>query len=237
MTHAALPVLIVQNDPYEGAGLLSTLMAKRGINQHVVQGFHAPYAELSPRRFGALVVLGGAQSAYETQTYPFLEREMDLCRAFVDANKPIAGFCLGAQLLAVALGGEVVAGTEKEIGWYDLNLREDANNDALLKDHPRTLLSYHFHGDVIRHVPGSAVLAASALTECQLFRHGTNAYGFQYHAEVNRALLDEMCRNNVDYLAENGIDAEELIGVSRTHLPEFERHCRTVLEHWLDLSS
>lgn len=231
------PILIIQNEPNEGSGLLTTLMAKRNIGRHIVNGLEAQYSELSPDDFRALIVLGGAQSVYETQKYPFLESEKALCRAFVEAEKPIAGFCLGAQLLAVALGGEVAASEQKEIGWHDLMLHDDAKNDALVANHPKTLLSFHFHGDVIRHVPNSTILASSALTKWQLFRHGTNAYGFQYHAELNRSLLDEMCRNNVEYLLEQGMDAEELIDASQSHLDEFERHCSIAIERWLDLSS
>lgn len=232
-----LPVLIVQNDPLEGAGLLASLMAKRGLSQLIVQGFNAPYADLTPEHFGALIVLGGAQSAYETETYPYLEGEMALVNSFIKADKPVAGFCLGAQILAAALGGEVCPGARKEIGWFDLTLRDEAADDALLKTHPRTLLSYHFHGDVIRDVPNSIVLASSAMTPWQAFRHGQKAYGFQYHAEVNRSLLADMCRNNESYLAANGIDAEALIVASQPHLPGFEHHCSGVLERWLNLFS
>ncbi|SFV26752.1 type 1 glutamine amidotransferase [Hyphomicrobium facile] len=232
-----LPVLIVQNDPLEGAGSLATLMAKRGLSQFIVQGFDAPYAELTPERFSALIILGGAQSAYETETYPYLEREMDLVNSFIKTDMPVAGFCLGAQILAAALGGDVGPGAQKEIGWYDLTLCDEAADDALLKGHPKTLLSYHFHGDVIRNVPNSIVLASSAMTPWQAFRHGQKTYGFQYHAEVNRSLLADMCRNNESYLASNGIDADTLIVASQPHLPDFEHHCAGVLERWLDLFS
>lgn len=231
------PVLILQNDPKEGAGLLATLMATRGLDQYVAQGSTAQYSDLDADRFSALVILGGPQSAYETQKYPFLQGEMDLCRAFVEADKPIAGFCLGAQILAVALGGEVVAGKQKEIGWYDLMLSDETSSDALMRDHPRTLLSYHFHGDVIRDVPGSTILASSEMTEYQLFRYGTAAYGFQYHAEVDSPLLAGMCQNNREYLAANGIDAQKLVDESRLNLPPFEQQCATVLGRWLDLFS
>jgi len=232
-----LPVLIIQNDPQEGAGLLAVLMAKRGLSQLIVQGFNAPYAELTPERFSALIVLGGAQSAYETEIYPYLKWEMALVNSFIKADKPVAGFCLGAQILAAALGGDICPGTQKEIGWYDLTLRKEAADDPLLKGHPQTLLSYHFHGDVISHVPNSVVLASSAMTPWQTFRHGQKAYGFQYHAEVNRSLLADMCRNNESYLAANSIDAEALIVASQPHLPDFEYHCSGVLERWLDLFS
>ena len=229
------PILIVQNDHHEGAGALATLIAERGLDQHSVLGSEADYAKLPSGAFGALVVLGGAQSAYETDKYPYLLGQMQLCRDFIAAGKPIAGFCLGAQILACAVGGEVVPGKRKEIGWYDLVLTEDGANDPLMQEHPRKLLSYHFHGDVIANVPDATRLAFSDMTECQLFRYGKTAYGFQYHAEADRPLLEIMCRNNRDYMAANGFDAETIIAESSTRLPAFERHCRVMLERWLDL--
>jgi len=229
------PILVIRNDPHEGAGALATTIAGRGLEQRTVLGWKADYAKLPSGAFSALVVLGGAQSAYETEQYPYLSEEMRLCRDFIGEEKPIAGFCLGAQLLACAVGGEVVPGKRKEIGWYDLVLTEAAANDPVMKGHPETLLSYHFHGDIIAKVPGATRLAQSAMTECQLFRYGNSAYGFQYHAEVDRPLLEIMCRNNRDYMASNGFDAETIIAESKTRLPAFERHCRAALERWLDL--
>jgi GMP synthase (glutamine-hydrolysing) len=155
----------------------------------------------------------------------------------MDAGKPIVGFCLGAQILARALGGDVVPGAEKEIGWYDLELTEAGANDPLMEGHPRKLLSYHFHGDRIEEVPGATNLASSDMTTWQLFRHGDGVYGFQYHAEVDQPLIDVMCRNNADYLASNGFDAETIIAQSQTNMPAFEKACRQVLDRWIDLAS
>lgn len=229
------PVLIVQNDAKEGAGQLSTLMAERGIPQHTVFGYNADYGELRSDPYSALVVLGGAQSVCDTGNDPYLLDEIGLCQDFLSASKPIAGFCLGAQILARSVGGRVAPGAQKEIGWYDLTLDDAAADDALMKAHPKRLLSYHFHGDRIETVPNCVKLASSELTEFQLFRCRHNAYGFQYHAEVDGPLVETMCLNNSDYLASSGFDAQAIIDDSRLHMPAFERHCRDVLTRWLDL--
>ncbi len=229
------PILIVQNDAHEGAGQLNALLAARTINHETVLGYSTRYDLLSPTVYSGLVILGGAQGAYETDKYPYLKKEMDLCCAFIDADKPIAGFCLGAQILARALGGDVVPNQQKEIGWYDLSLTEAAANDRLMVHQPKNFSAYHFHGDVIKGVPGAVNLASSEMTEWQLFRYDLKVYGFQYHAEANQHLIEIMCRNNSDYMATNGVDSEALIDESRAKIQVFERHCAEVLNKWLDL--
>jgi GMP synthase (glutamine-hydrolysing) len=227
--------LIVQNDAREGAGQLNAQLAARTIKQETVFGYSTHYHLLSPKTYSGLVILGGAQAAYETDKYPYLESEMDLCSAFIDADKPIAGFCLGAQILARTLGGDVAPNQQKEIGWYDLSLTEAAANDRLMMHQPRIFSACPFHGDVIEGVPRATKLARSEMTEWQLFRHGLKVYGFQYHAEANQELIEIMCRNNSEYIAANGIDAESLIDQSRAKIRDFERHCAEVLDKWLDL--
>jgi GMP synthase (glutamine-hydrolysing) len=213
------PVLIIQNDAKEGAGQLSTLIAERGLGQETVFGYDTDYGQLAVDDYGALVVLGGAQSAYETDECPYLADEIALCHDFMQAGKPIAGFCLGAQILARALGGEVVPGATKEIGWYDLVLSEAAADDAILETHPKTLLAYHFHGDRIESVPGAVNLASSDITDCQLFRYGSNVYGFQYHAEVDQPLIEIMCRTTPTTW-------RQMASTPRPSLPKARRTCQ-----------
>jgi GMP synthase (glutamine-hydrolysing) len=134
------PVLIVQNDEYEGAGQLASLLSNRDFETRYVHGYATNYAELTPDRFSGLVVLGGAQGAYETDTYPYLLEEMNTCRAFIEADKPIVGLCLGAQLLACAVGGKVLPNDRKEIDWHDIVLTDAAADNQLMHDHPQSLL-------------------------------------------------------------------------------------------------
>lgn len=230
-----LPLLIIQNDAHEGAGLLATLAAERGRAVTQGLGWELDYAQLDPDRFAGLVLLGGAQGAYQTDTNPYLADEIALCRAFAAADKPVLGLCLGAQLLAVALHGKVYGNERKEIGFGDIELSPAAASDPLLRGLPDRHAVFHFHGDAFALPPGCVQLASSDLTPCQLFRHGGSRYGFQYHAEIDAPLLQVMCRNNADYMAANGFDADAVIADAASRLDPVVARYAAVLTRWLDL--
>jgi len=229
------PVLIIQNDAKEGAGRLGDLLAERGIDTTTRLGWAADYDRLDDADFAGLVVLGGAQSVYETGRYPYLAGEIDLIKTFVGADKPVIGLCLGGQLIAAALGGRVFPGEQKELGWFDIYLDDGAEDDPLLREQPQIASAYHFHGDCFDVPPGGVKLASSDLTDSQLFRYGDRVYGFQFHPEVDQALVETMCGNNVDYMAENGYDAGAVIEESTLRLPGYVERTRPMFTAWIDL--
>lgn len=228
------PFLIIQNDAGEGAGQLQTLLDHRRLVSRLYLGWVAPYAELDQSDYSALVVLGGAQGVYEADQYPYLLDEMALCQAFINADKPVIGLCLGAQVVATALGGQVEQNTQKEIGWFEIELSEDAAEDDLLKDLPQRSMAFHFHGDYFKLPEACTGLASSALTECQLFRYKQNVYGFQYHAEVDLPLIEVMCRSNEEYMKDNGYDIDTVLNETQEHLDSYLLRCESILERWID---
>ena len=128
------PVLLIQNDAKEGAGQLHELLRSRGFEQCMALGWEADYSALQPAKYSGLVVLGGAQGVYETEEYPYLSDEIKLIQAFMSAGVPVLGLCLGAQLLATALGGEVLQNEGKELGWYDISLSDESAYLQFLTD-------------------------------------------------------------------------------------------------------
>ena len=228
-------VLIIQNDAAEGAGLLGSLLEDQRITAESVPGWTLGKADPGTEAYDGLVVLGGVQGAYEIDRYPYLAEEIALCKGFMAAAKPVIGICLGAQLLAVALGGRVGPNTQSEIGWLPITLSEAAQAEPLLAALPQRMEVFHFHGDVIETPPGCINLAASELTPCQLFSAGPGVYGFQFHAEIDLSLLQAMCRKNAGYMRERGMDAEALIAESAPHLEATAQQSTTLLKRWIAL--
>jgi GMP synthase (glutamine-hydrolysing) len=228
-------VLIIQNDADEGAGVLGHLLEERGFEQKAFLGWEAEYTALQPSDFAGLVVLGGTQGAYETDTYPYLLDEIKLIQSFIGSGLPVIGVCLGAQLLATALGGVVQPNDSKELGWHDISLSTEGRSDGLMAQHPETALGFHFHGDFFTTPPGCVSLASSEITQCQLFRYKENVYGFQYHLEVDQPLVEVMCMNNREYMAANGAEAQAVIDQSQSLIGEYMQRSAIILNGWIDL--
>lgn len=228
------PVLVIHNDVREGAGQLDRLLLARGFEQNNALGWEVDYAMLKPGDFSGLVVLGGAQSVYEAEAYPYLRDEINLIRSFVDAGIAVIGICLGAQLLATALGGKVQPNVSKELGWHDLTINEEGRRDGLMCMQPETALAFHFHGDFFTLPPACVCLASSAMTGCQLFRYKENVYGFQYHAEVDQDLIEVMCMSNIDYMAEDEVDAYAVIDQSKKLIADYMQATASILNAWID---
>lgn len=130
-----------------------------------------------------LVVLGGPIGAYETDQYPFLVEEQAILRERLAAGRPTLGICLGAQLMAIALGARVAPGAAKEIGWAPVALTE-AGRDGPLR-HLDGVPVLHWHGDAFDLPPGARRLAATPLCPNQAFALGRHALGFQFHPEAD----------------------------------------------------
>jgi GMP synthase (glutamine-hydrolysing) len=226
-------VLIIQNDAAEGAGMLGSMLEDQRIAMDNVYGWKSDEADVQVSGYDGLVVLGGVQGAYETDLYPYLEIEIELCREFMEADKPVIGFCLGSQLLAVALGGKVRPNTENEVGWLPVTLSEMAREEPMLASLPQRMNVFHFHGDTIEIPPGCVNLASSEITPCQLFSAGTGVYGFQFHAEIDRPLLQAICLKNAGYMRELGMDAELMIEESGPHLDATTHQNATILRRWI----
>ena len=142
------------------------------------------------REFPAIVVMGGPMGAYEEDEHPWLAAEKRLLREAVEADVPVWGVCLGAQLLAGALGARVYPGERPEVGLLPVELTSAASSDPVFGEAPSSFPTLQWHGDTFDLPAGATLLASSPAYPNQAFRIG-RSYALQFHIEVSLELATE----------------------------------------------
>jgi GMP synthase (glutamine-hydrolysing) len=179
-----------------------------------------------------VVVLGGPIGVYEEDLYPFLRGELAANRARMEAAKPTLGVCLGAQLMAKALGARVAPGPQKEIGWAPLALTAAGRASVLHAFETTPVL--HWHGDNFE-LPANAIrLASTSACPNQAFASGRNLLGLQFHIEVDPARIEQWLIGHTVELAKAGIDPCELRRQAATLGRATAERGRAALAAWLD---
>ncbi len=187
--HTALPdtIYAIQHLAFEDLGSLEDTFYQMGYR---VRYFEAGIDDLSKalEYKGLTIILGGPIGVYETEDYPFLQQEIDLLKVRLENNLPTLGICLGAQLIAHALGAKVYAGHAKEIGWSPLDIKATPNNPlAVLADHA----VLHWHGDTFELPSQATLLASSAIYPNQAFSVGNNILALQFHIEAEAHTMEK----------------------------------------------
>lgn len=189
-------VRVFQHVPFEGLGAIADWLATRHAAVETTRFDLAP-ALPDAARFDLLVVLGGPMGVNDEAERPWLADEKRFIGAAVRAGKPVLGVCLGAQLIASALGARVYPGAHKEIGWFPVTACAHADEAFAL---PPTLDAFHWHGDTFE-LPSAAVqLARSAACAQQAFQVGARCIGLQCHLETTPAAAQTMvahCRHEL----------------------------------------
>jgi len=189
-----------------------------------------PLSETQWRETALIVVLGGPIGVNDTALYPWLADEIAGIKLRLQLERPLLGICLGAQLMAVALGGEV-RGREagKEIGWSPVEVAADAGPLAHLRGVP----VLHWHGDNI-HVPAAvAVTASTPGTPCQAFQVGRHALGIQFHVEFEPAALEHWMTGHAVELSHAGVDLAQLRADTQRYGAGLTQAGPVLMREWL----
>jgi GMP synthase-like glutamine amidotransferase len=219
-------------------GLLGDLLNEYGLACDTINVEQAPLPELAA--YDAIIALGGPQHVYNIDKYPYFIEETACIRRAIEQNIPFLGICLGAQLLATALGGTVSQHALTEIGFYDVPFTAAGQQDPLFANLPGYQKVFHWHEDAFELPAEGILLASNTTTRNQAFRYGSNAYGLQYHIELNSELLDlwlERPDFQQEIIASIGTDAFINIQQERfTHYPIYHNHTSILYANFLRIS-
>lgn len=183
-----------------------------------------------------LILMGGAMGVYEQDRHPWISGALQRLARRLDADRPTLGICLGAQMMAAALGAHVYPGPVREIGFHPVDIRPDARTGPLrhLVDVP----VLHWHGDSFTLPEGTELLASSPLYAHQAFRRGSNLLALQFHAEMGE---DERYRRWIDKWPEavraSGKTADDLRAEQERYGARAVAAGRAMLAQWLETLS
>lgn len=173
-----------QHVPFESLGSIETWIAKAGHAISVTRFFEDTYRLPSLDDLDWLIVMGGPMNVDEEGTYPWLREEKRIIDQAVRSGKVVLGICLGAQLIASALGARVGPNTCKEIGWLPVDLCPQVRNHTLVEGFPANWVTFHWHGDTFELPTGALPLASSPACPNQGFIYRDRVVGLQFHPEM-----------------------------------------------------
>lgn len=137
--------------------------------------------------YDLLVIMGGPMNVDEDHLYPWLEQEKVYIKEAIEAGKRVLGICLGAQLIARALGAKVYKNKHKEIGWFPVSLTDQGKSNEIFRVLPPHFMPFHWHGDTFDLPSGCELMASSAACANQAFVYDNRVVALQFHLETAEA--------------------------------------------------
>ncbi len=219
---------ILQHVPFEGIGGMAGWLARRRAVVSFTR-FHEDTRLPGPDGLDLVIAMGGPMSVNDEAVLPWLAAEKEFLRAVIGRGVPVLGVCLGAQLIASALGARVYPNRQREIGWYDIAGLAGAPGDFAF---PERATVFHWHGETFDLPAGARWLARSAACAHQAFQVGRRVLGLQFHLEVTPDDVRGMVENGRSDLTPSEFvqDEARLLAAPASHFS----HAHALMERLLD---
>jgi GMP synthase (glutamine-hydrolysing) len=224
--------LVLRHVAFEDLGALASILSRRGLEARYLDVGVDELARTHFEDSDLVVLLGGPIGVYQEDAYPFLPHETALISDRVGALRPTLGICLGAQLMAKALGADVAPGPQKEIGWAPVELTREGRASPLRHLEGRHVL--HWHGDNLDLPSACDNLAFTLHCPFQAFRKGPNLLGLQFHVEIDPRRIEAWLIGHTVELAQARISPDTIRADTARHGAALQQACTTIFNEWLD---
>lgn len=218
---------------FEDLGTLGPLLEGAGYQVRYVDVCVEDIAALSPVESDLLIVLGGPIGAYQDDLYPTLKDELRLLEDRLASQRPTLGICLGAQLMARALGARVYPAGGKEIGWGPVTLSAAGRESAFRHLGQDGVAVLHWHGDTFDLPRRATLLASSGFCRNQAYAWGPSAVGFQFHPEAAAARLEQWFIGHACEIAAAGLSVAVLRADTTRYASCLEVQAHKSFTEWL----
>jgi GMP synthase (glutamine-hydrolysing) len=226
--------LAIRHVHFEDCGTLADVLRARGFKISYAEAGLQDLKAVDPGEPDLLIGLGGPISVYESDIYPFIKDELDLFKRRIAAQRPVMGICLGAQMLANALGAKVYPGKQKEIGWKPLELTPEGKNSPIARLAPGNTSMLHWHGDTFDLPPGALLLASTDVTRNQVYSYGDFLLAFQCHPELAHAKIESWLIGHASEIATSKVaTVDEIRRDTERYGDALENAGRKCFEEWL----
>ncbi|GIT81513.1 GMP synthase [Leifsonia sp. LS1] len=225
--------LVLQHDPTIHLGNIGPTLEEHGYALRIVEVTSPDdVAAIDPAEADLVVVLGGEMGAYQTDEFPFLEAEKSLLRDRIEAERPTLGVCLGAQLMAGALGERVYKGDTTQIGYRRVETTEAGAASPLR--HFEGVPVVEWHGDTFELPERATRLASSSDYSNEAFAIGDFALAVQFHPEVTDEMHETWVSDGYNELDEQAIDPEALRRDRELYSARMQEASRAAFSEWLE---
>ena len=212
-------ILILIHAVNTTSGTIPDWCTKNSLSCEVV-----PAERLGDRRaknYNSLVVMGGDMEVWDAEKFPWLLPEKALIREFIDSGKPVFGVCLGSQLLAEQLGGQIKPMGQWELGWFEVKLADG-----------QMITPFHCHSSKFDPPPRALTTASNEMDCTQGFHLGDRFIGYQFHVEIDRTRINHIVKNIKRSETGQVQSTEELLAGYEAHGAALKEFCFSALDSW-----
>lgn len=204
-------VNVIRHLAFEDLASFTSILQVHGYQINYIEAGYDDLSQIDALSDNLLIILGGPISVNDAAMFPFIETEIEILKQRIKADKPTLGICLGAQLIASAMGANVYPGEEKEIGWYDLSLTAAGQHSALRYLGSEHCSMLHWHGETFDLPEHAVLLASSDKTINQAFSVGSHVLALQFHPEISQSGMEKWFIGHIgEIMQTEGVSVKQL---------------------------